>query len=66
MEANLVYMCVGSGSCVYPSSATGAGTATPASTSPPATTASTNGESGSPYGGVNGSPYEVPASGYVI
>ncbi|XP_074321051.1 uncharacterized protein LOC141657653 [Silene latifolia] len=52
-----------SGSCIYPSSATGAGggtTGTPASTIPPATTSSTNGAS--PYGGV-GSPYDVPASG---
>ncbi|KAH9610412.1 hypothetical protein KSS87_010985 [Heliosperma pusillum] len=53
-----------SGSCIYPSSATGAGagtTTTPASTIPPATTSSTNGAS--PYGGVNGSPYDVPGSG---
>ncbi|KAK9692109.1 hypothetical protein RND81_09G241200 [Saponaria officinalis] len=53
-----------SGSCIFPSSATGAGTATPASTTfPPATTSSTDGASGSPYGGTTGSPYDVPAYG---
>ncbi|KAL9248214.1 hypothetical protein vseg_021562 [Gypsophila vaccaria] len=60
--ATLVNANPSSGSCVFPSSAAGTAT-TPASTFPPATTSSTDGASGSPYGGTTASPYDVPAYG---
>ena len=58
---------LGTGTCVYPSSATGTGTAMPLTTNPPVT--------GTPFStiptpttssstGTTGSPYSIPASGY--